>query len=185
VERAAGGDRQARAGREAGVARHVAGRQGLGQPGEVERLEPPSAAGGLAGIERVARVGHELELRAHGRAHRLEPGRVPGHARHPDRHRAAAEPAFPRLDGALRQLLRRQGQPAGLALVERHASLRAPGHDVERQAGAAAAQVPQGGVDRGQRQRGDPSRGGTPGAGEEEAPGVLDQVRVAADQVGG
>src|SRR5207244_10550782 len=66
--------------------------------------------------------------------------------------------------------------------VERTGILRAAGEHGERERGAPAAQIPERGVERGQRECGDRADGGRMRVEQEVAPDRLDVLRLAADK---
>ena len=96
---------------------------------------------------------------------------------------APPKPLACALERILDQLGGLEVQPAALGVVERHALLGAAGQAMQRQACVAAAQVPQRGVDRGQRERGDRADRRGVGRGRTGCARSLDVVGVAADQL--
>ena len=182
VERLADRDGDGRGRGQPDVPRQVVRRQRLLEPGQVVRLVGVRPADRLGGGHRLVRVHHQHPVRSDRLPDGREPRGVLARGGPADLHLGAAQPLRLGPAGARRQFVRGQVQPAALGVVDRQPRVRAPRQPPQRLAGPAAAQVPQRGVDGGQRERGDrPDRGG-PGGRQQSPPQRLDVARVLADQ---
>jgi hypothetical protein len=140
------------------------------------------AADGLGQIESLIGVDHDVEILAHRVAHGAQAGAVLGDGGLADLQLRAREAPALHLGGVLGQRLGGEVQPAAFGRVERHRRFRPPRHPPERQPRAAAAQIPERGVDGGQRQRGDRAHRRRVGHEQQIAPDPLDLLGLAPEK---
>ena len=96
----------------------------------------------------------------------------------------AAKASLFRAQGILDQRGGVDVEPAAFGGVKRDAGLRAAGHAVQRLLCAVAFQIPKGGINRGQCQRGDCADRGRMGQKQQVAPDAFNLGRLAPDQRG-
>ncbi len=168
--------------RELDVAGEVLRRQRLLEPREAERLERARAPDGLRHAEALVRVDHDLERIADRFAHRRESRDVLGETRLADLELGAAKALRLRVQRLRDQRFRRQVKPPAFGRVDGHLGLRAAGRLPQRQCRPLAAQIPQRGVDRGERKARDRADGRRVRVEEEILPDRLDAIGIAADR---
>src|SRR5262245_16840990 len=149
---------------------HVVGRQGAREPEA------------LGHAEVVDGVHHEANVRAHRLPHGGDPADVLGERRAPDLQLDARE-ALGHVAGHLGgEVVRRLALPveprAGVAVDLLRVGAEEP---EERDAQGLSLEVPQGGVDGGERRRDDPGAGGQLGGPERPLPDALDEEGVLSD----
>ena len=182
VHRLADGDRRRGGAGEAHVPFDVICRERLLDPAEVEPVEEARAADRLGRGHRLVGVDHEVEPGPDGVADGGEALAVLVAARLADLDLDAAQALALRDEGTLHEVVDRQVQPAALGVVERHITAEAAGEAPQRQSGALRRDIPQGGVDCGEGERGDRAGRGGAGRGEQAVPDRLDAIGLLADQ---
>ena len=182
VERLADRDRQRALRRKLRVALQVVGRQRLLEPADAELGIARRTPQRLAEREALVGIDHQLEAVAHRLAHRAQAFDVVGEQRLADLELGALEAGLLGLERLAHQRIDAQMQPAAFGRIDRDGSLRATRGAPQRLAVAPAAPVPQGGIDRGEREARDRADAGGVGREQQIAPELLDTCRVATDE---
>lgn len=182
VERLPYRDRHRGLGGELHVAAQILGGQRLLEPSEIEVAIGMGAAAGLGHREGLVRIHHEGKVVADCLAHGGKAPHVLGDGGLADLDLRAAKSLGARRHGLFHDLRHRMVQPPALGRVHGHAPLRAAGHLPQRLPGAQAAQVPQRGVDRRERDARDGAHGRGMRGEKEILPDRFDLRAVAADE---
>ena len=162
------------------VAGNVVRRQRFLEPRDVEFLERAGPPRRVRHCQRLVGVDHDLEVRPDGLTHGGDSRHVRGDPGLADLELHAGPTRVAGRDRTADELLGRKPQPAALGVVDRYRLTVATGHAPQGLPGTPAADVPQGGVDGGERECGDDTDAGGPGGGVQLRPQGLDVARLAA-----
>src|SRR6266404_9580017 len=182
IDRLADGDRQRCRCCKADVAAEILRGQRLFEPRQVERLVVAGAPDGFTDRKCLIGVDHDVETRPDRLAYRGKAGDVLADMRPADLDLGAAETLRAYLKRVIDQRLRLDMQPAAFGGIDRHGRLRAAGLLPQRPPGREAFDIPQRGIDRGQRKAGDRPHRGRVRCEKQRLPDRLDIERVTAEQ---
>ena len=156
--------------------------QRLFEPGKVERLVQPRAADRFADGERLIGIHHDFKTCPDRLAHGDKARDVLTDMGTADLDLGAAKALCVHRERVIDQRLRFDMQPAAFGGINRHGRLRAAGFLPERSVCRQAFDVPQRGIDRGEREAGNGADGGRMGCEKQALPDRLDVERIAAEQ---
>ena len=176
--------RNGRMGQQLAVPTHIFSRQGLFQPSQVKPFKRLGPAHHLRAVESLVGIGHDLKTSAHRGPNLAEAFDIFTHMWPADLDFGPLEALRLRSEGLVDQFACAQMQPTALGGVYRQSGLRTTQQLPQRQAQAARAPIPQGGINTGQSQAGDCAHCCGVGMEEKVFPDGFNLQRIATQQPG-